>query len=92
MGPYDTEQQAAAEPMPRKIAALHNAGNPGPRVTYMAKLEALHAACADAQVDLGRYDWQIVEWLAEWEPTTVQAIIGIISRANRGGQGNVPGG
>lgn len=84
MGPYDTEAQAAAEPMPRKVAALHATGKATAHTTYMEKLEALHEACTAAGVDIGGFDHRTLEWLAGWEPTTVQAIVGIISRAGQG--------
>lgn len=85
MGPYDTEGQAAAEPMPTAVAELHATGRATTHTTYMAKLEALHAACTAAGVQLGAYDHHILEWLAGWEPTTVQVFVGIISRASQGG-------
>lgn len=82
MGPYDTEQQAAAEPMPRRWAGLRHAGRPGCEIRDL-KRQALLDACAAAGVQLGNYDRRVLDWLAGWEPTVVQAIAGIISRANR---------
>lgn len=79
MGPYDTEAAACDEPMPQAVAALHHTGNPG-RAAYMLKLRALYDVCSS--IPLGHYDRRILEWVAGWEPATVQAIVGIIRRAS----------
>lgn len=90
MGPYATEREAAAESMPRAVTALHvQAGDPD-RAAYTLRLRALYDVCDGAGVQLGSYDMRTLEWLARWEPTTVQAIVGIIARAGRGGC-NEPG-
>jgi hypothetical protein len=84
-GPYDTEDQAAAEPLTAAWQSLPRSGNPGGDARDL-KLSHLREACADAGVELGRYDTRILAWLATYEPTTVQVVIGVISRAHAAGQ------
>lgn len=84
-GPYDTESAALAEPMPREVAALHAAGRirsgDPDRLVYNVKLLALTDACDQSGVALGAYDEGKLEWVAAWESTTVQVVIGLIRRA-----------
>ena len=87
MGPYETEAEALAEPLYAEVHALHEPGRldsaeVGLAVTS-ATLAHLEAACADAGVELGAHDRRILAWLAGYEASTVQVIIGLISRANR---------
>jgi hypothetical protein len=84
-GPYDTEREALAAPLPCAVAGLHDAGQVRPgdpdRLVRNAQLDALHAACTAAGVTLGAFDERILTWLASWEPATTQVIVGIIHRA-----------
>lgn len=86
-GPYRTEADAAAEPMPRAVAALHAAGlvesGDPQKLVFTAKLAALVDACEQANVRLGGYDMRVLGWLAGWEAATVQVFVGIILRAAR---------
>lgn len=85
-GPYETERDAAAEPLAREIRALHKAGRvrsgDPDRIVSGTQLTHLEAACTAAGVDLGAYDRRILGWLASWDETTAQVIIGLISRAS----------
>lgn len=47
-----------------------------------ARQKALRAALAAADVDLGDRDERIVAWLAGWEPSTVDTVVGWIKWAN----------
>lgn len=85
MGPYENEGQALAEPLAAEVRALHEAGRePGELIGQVirdAQLRHLEAACAAAGVELGAHDEKILAWLAGYEASTVQVIIGLISRA-----------
>lgn len=90
MGPYETERQALAEPLAQEIHALHasgrvRSGDPD-RLVSGTHMRHLEAACAAAGVELGAFDRRVLAWLARGEASTVQVIIGLISRAN-GGRG-----
>lgn len=83
-GPYETEADALDGPVRQEIRALHKAGhysNELSQVVRAAQLRHLEDACRDASVDLGAFDRKIVEWLAGYESSTVQVIIGLIARA-----------
>lgn len=84
-GPYETEADALAGPVRQEIRALHESGHHGNdeigRVVIGAQLRHLEAACADAGVELGAFDRRILSWLAGYEASTVQVIIGLIARA-----------
>jgi hypothetical protein len=87
-GPYETEAATYAEPMPARVHALHEAGRvrsgDPDGVARDAKLAALLEACEAAGVELGGFDRATLEWLAGWEPSTVQVLVGIISRVRVG--------
>ena len=74
-GPYETEREAAA------ASLWELQGRPGDQRTM--NLADLAAECAGIQ--LGTYDWRIIEWLANYEPATVAVICGLISRARQAG-------
>ncbi len=86
-GPYQREQDTYSEPMPAAVRQLHADRHSGPGFPYQRQRAVIRdhilAALADAGVDLGDHDRRIVGWLAAWEPSTVQAIIGWVSRANQ---------
>lgn len=84
MGPYETEQAAAAEPMPRAIANLPRLNHPQ-RATRDLHLGHLSEACANAGVELGAFDLRILTWLANADSVTVQVFLGIFSRAHAAG-------
>lgn len=75
-GPYETEAATRGEPLPSAVSGLHNRDLVGETM-----LAHLTAACEAAGVELGAFDLRILRWLAGWEPSTVQVIIGLISRA-----------
>lgn len=88
-GPYRTEAEAAAEAMPHEVDALRTARGDD----YVASarrlrdarsiaLQALLAACTEAGVEVGDYDRRVLDWLAGWEPTAAQVVIGLIGRAH----------
>lgn len=87
-GPYETEREAAAEPLAREVHALHEtgrvrSGDPDHLVSG-TQLRHLEAACTAAGVELGAFDRRILEWLARgYEASTLQVLIGLIDRANR---------
>jgi hypothetical protein len=68
--------------MPREVAARYAAGfgDSPPSI----KLGALLDACETAGVDLGLHDRQVLSWLSNWEPTTVQVFVDLIERAAAG--------
>lgn len=89
-GPYNTEAQTWAEPMPQAVRALHDAGKVRPGdpdgLVRGRKVYALFLALEDAGVETGQYDNQVLGWLVDWEPSTVQVVIGLISRAYEAGR------
>lgn len=84
-GPYEDETDTYAEPLPREIRAMRDAGRirsgDPDRLVSGTQLRHLEEACAAAGVELGVFDRRILAWLAGWEPSTVQVVIGLISRA-----------
>lgn len=72
IGPYDTEEQART--------AVEHVGRGEP-----ALRRHLLDTCAEAGVPLGAFDLRIIDWLAGWEPETVQVVAGLIQRAHRAG-------
>lgn len=88
-GPYDLEEQTYVEPMPTAVTALHDSGRvrsgDPDRLVRDTQARALLAAVLDAGVEIGEFDRRILVWLAGWEPSTVQVLIGIISRAGARG-------
>ena len=89
VGPYDTEAQAMAEPMPVEARMLHSdhripADQIGKRAAQLA-MRHLLAACTTADVEVGAHDQRVLSWLTRWEDDTVQVIIGLIARAHAGG-------
>jgi hypothetical protein len=90
-GPYETEADALDGPVRQEIRALYEdgrvpAGDPD-RLVSGTQLRHLEAACRDAGVDLGAFDREILGWLAGYEPSTVQVIVGLIARAAAGEDG-----
>lgn len=86
-GPYETESEALAGPLYQEIRALRDSGlirsgDPN-RLVHGTQLRYLEAACAEAGVELGAFDRKILEWLAGWEASTVQVVVGLIERAGR---------
>lgn len=90
-GPYATEADALAKPMPREVAALHDAGRvrsgDPDRLVRGTKMRHLVDTCRDCGVDLGDLDWRALAWLAGGETHVVQAVIGLIRRAHTAGLG-----
>jgi hypothetical protein len=83
-GPYATESEALAEPMPQTIRALHAAGmvrsGDPDRLVRNTVLDHLLDACEAAGVDLGAYDHRVLNWLADHR-SVAQVVIGLIRRA-----------
>jgi hypothetical protein len=90
-GPYETETDALAGPVRQEIRDMHESGryhrNEISRAVRTAQLRHLEDACRDAGVELGAFDRKIVGWLAGYESTTVQVIVGLIARAAAGEDG-----
>jgi len=86
MGPYETVVDALTEPLYQEIRDLHASGRIShgdpDRLIATTALAHLEAACAEAGIELGAHDRQILAWLAGTEASTVQAVIGLITRAN----------
>jgi hypothetical protein len=81
--------------MPKAVSALRDegavkSGDPD-RVVRGAKEAALLQACEAAGVELGTYDRAVIAWLSDWETSTVQAVIGLITRAGTAGASGQPG-
>jgi len=72
-GPFESRREAAD-------AAAHITDSP-PGAWADGNLRLLEGACRAAGVDVGALDYQILVWLAGWEPSTVTVIAGLITRA-----------
>lgn len=79
VGPYETEQQVRADCDWARRVPVAAGSHITPNTTRLLR------ACTDAGVDLGAYDWRIIDWLATWEDTTVQVVAGLIARAYAAG-------
>ena len=82
-GPYQSSSDADndADEMAIRVSGKHV---PAPSA-YELRYVALVNACTRAGVELGVFDERILCWLSRWEPSTVQVVVGLISRANRAG-------
>jgi hypothetical protein len=80
-GPYGTEQETYDSPLARAVQAAE----PGRGVSADLNLAHLGAAIEQAGIRLGGYDLRILNWLSRYEPSTVQVVIGLISRAHAAG-------
>lgn len=67
--------------------AGYGAGGSPTMLEFGIRHTALREALERAGVDLGVLDRSVVQRLARLDATTVQVLIGIISRANGGGGG-----
>lgn len=85
MGPYETDADALAGPVSREVDQLRAqarlSNEHEGQAVREAQLRHLEAACAAAGVELGAFDRRILTWLAGWEPSTVQVVVGLIRRA-----------
>jgi hypothetical protein len=80
-GPYELERDTDNEPLPREARSTPA----GRGVHQPINRRHLTEACRDAGVVLGAHDARILAWLANYEPSTVQVVIGLISRAHTAG-------
>ncbi len=81
-GPYETERETFDSPLlqqVRDLVAVHGIDQNDINRNHLVQ------AYTAAGVPLGDYDRQIVGWLTNYEPQTVQVLIGIISRAYASG-------
>jgi hypothetical protein len=72
-GPYDTEQQA-------RDALTARGASPQPGRIAEANRRNLDDALAEARLTLGRWDEQVCDWFAGFEPATVEAVASLIRR------------
>lgn len=95
-GPYEVEQDTYSEPMPQQVRRMHEIpgyirpGDPDRRVRT-AVYGALIGVCKTSGVELGTYDREILAWLAGFESSAAQVVVGLVARAyatgKRGGSG-----
>jgi len=71
-GPYETEREA------RAAAEAATGGEHGTAANFAILASAIEAA----GIEMGTWDWRVVNWLAGWERSTVAVIAGLIARAN----------
>lgn len=88
-GPYETEQDTDDTALCHDSRHLHDTGR-----VKTGDLDHLHrdmvlrhliGECDAAGIKLGAYDRRILTWLANFEPATVQVVMGLIGRAHVGG-------
>lgn len=77
-GPFETAQEAREAA--RTMLATYGADPAIDRAKPANRAMLLDTLTA-AGVELGDYDRTIVDWLAEWEPTTCAVIASLIARA-----------
>ena len=84
-GPFETEAQARETAV---VQEIHRAFRADPGMGKMAPLTAavLVNACTMSGVSLGAFDHRVLTWLSSWEPETVCAIAGMITRAHDAGR------
>jgi hypothetical protein len=80
-GPFETEREAHTASRWEQLARPVQGAEP----MREANLIQLLDACADAGVAVGAYDSRILHWLANYEPSTVAAVAGLITRASNTG-------
>lgn len=89
VGPYETESAAGNEPLLVAVRDLHRKGliksGDTDRRCRNTVMDHVLAACDQAGLEVGAYDRRTLEWLAGWEETTAQVMIGLISRAYAAG-------
>jgi hypothetical protein len=83
MPPLESEREARELPA---VKAVYEAFGADPGVGKMTphNLRMLLDACAAAGVKVGAYEVRILEWLANYEPTTCAVMAGLITRAAAG--------
>lgn len=84
-GPYETAAAALCD-ADHVYAAHRAAGRPPGRMDHINEGLILGTLRA-AGVSLGDFDRLIAGWLADWEPATVQVVLGWIERASAGRNG-----
>jgi hypothetical protein len=84
-GPYETEDQALADPA---VQGIYAAMRRSPQAARMqdGSSRLIFTACAVAGVELGDYDVRIIRWVAGFEPQSSAVIAGLITRAAVGEQ------
>jgi hypothetical protein len=81
-GPYETERDAMG------ASLWHTLGRDAGMPIDQANLTNLGNELFG--IELGAYDERILEWLADYEPSTVAVICGLISRARAAGRAEWP--
>ncbi len=83
MGPFQTEDEAIAEPA---VQAIYNAMRTSDARMQDGSAALILAACERAGVTLGAYEARIVRWVAGFEPQAAAALAAIIDRAGAAGR------
>lgn len=88
-GPYNTEAEAAVEPMPQQVTETFalggiRAGDPD-GILRNIRYAGMVNACIGAGVELGKYDARMLAWLSRAEPELCQVLIGLVARAYAAG-------
>jgi len=83
-GPFQTEDQAIADPT---VQAIYEAMRRDSDYRMQdGSIRMLLDACQQAGVDLGAYEGRIIRWIARVaEPQAAAAIAAVITRAGKGG-------
>jgi hypothetical protein len=86
-GPYQSERDTWSELLPARVRKeLHSRlGQDLTGLSYDISLSHLLASCESAGIELGAFDRSVLDWLAGWEPSTVQVVIGLVARAYAAG-------
>ena len=84
-GPFETEQDARVSPGVADIFAAADTTT-GPARQAPGNLGLLCRAVHGAHVELGHFDVRILQWLANFEPTTCAVVAGVVVRAYTAGQ------
>lgn len=88
-GPYELESQALAALLP--VRCRDAQGDNLAHSRRMLKRVHIEQMCRDLGVPLGAYDMRVLTWLTDFaEPTVIQFILGLLSRAHASGRGELP--
>jgi hypothetical protein len=84
-GPFETEDEARADPRVRAVYAAMQASTEFRMQDGAARI--ITSACEQAGVQLGAYEARIVRWVAGFEPQSALVIAALVERAAAGPDG-----
>jgi hypothetical protein len=74
-GPYEAEHEATID-VRDVYAGYHKRG-----VMEAKTLDRLLGFCSEHGLEVGAYDWEVLQWIARQKPEAAQVIVGLVYRA-----------